>query len=188
MMSVRHQKLLFALILPLAVLSTNVAHASGGDFADLDQKANFGDAKTDVRLRSSVLIKAKPNLVWLCIHEQRTGYPELEYAKVLAHDDITTILEQRFNVALLGKATCTIVDTDRPPNRIDYKLLKSDMFSVMDGSWIMTPAPDNQSTRLELYCHAGVLKQVPRIFLKIGTALSLKRHLEAVKRLAEKSP
>jgi hypothetical protein len=183
-----HHKFLFALITLLAVLSVNVAYATSGDIADLDQKAIYGGAKTDVRLRSSVLIRAKPNLVWLCIHEQRTGYSELEYAKVLAHDDITTILEQRFNVALLGKATCTIVDTDRPPNRIDYKLLKSDMFSVMDGSWIMTPAPDNQSTRLELYCHAGVLKQVPRIFLKIGTALSIKRHLEAVKRLAEKSP
>ena len=128
-----HHKLLFALITLIAVLSTSVAHATSCDIADLDQKATYGDAKTDVRLRSSVWIKAKPSLVWVAIHEQRTGYPELEYAKVLAQDDITTILEQRFNVALLGKATCTIVDTDRPPNRIDYKLIKSDLFSVMDG-------------------------------------------------------
>ncbi len=155
------------------------------DFADRDEQMQRSDVKTDVRLRASILIKAKPSKVKATIHAQRTVYKELEYAKVLSSDGTTTITEQRFNVSLLGVAACTFRETDVSPEQIDYHLMKSDMFAVMDGRWVMTPTPDDQFTRLDLYCHAGVIKKVPRFFLKLGLARSLRRHLEAIKKVAE---
>ncbi len=155
------------------------------DFADRDEQAQSSDVKTDVRLRASTLIKAKPNIVKSRIHEQRTAYKELEYAKILSSDGTTTITEQRFDVALLGTTACTFRETDVSAEQIDYILLKSDMFAVMDGRWVITPSPDSQTTRLDLYCHAGLIKKVPRFLLKIGLSRSLKRHLEAIKKSAE---
>lgn len=174
-----------ALFIPLAVISANFALGADREFADQDQKAKASDVITDVRLRSSVFIKAQPNLVWLTIHEQRVAYRELEYAKILLQDDTSSVTEQRFVVALLGKASCTFRMTDQPPNQIEYQLLKSNMFAVMDGKWVMTPTADKRSTRLDLYCHAGLQRKVPRFLLKLGLGRSLKRHLLAIGKSAE---
>lgn len=156
------------------------------DIADQDQKARAGDVKTDVRVRSSVMIRASSAAVFASIHEQRTDYSELEYARVISHNGTVSVTEQRFVVTLLGKATCTFRETDHSPYEIRYELLKSDMFAVMDGKWVLTPALKGEGTRLDLYCHAGVHKPVPRFFLKLGLSRSLKRHLHAIKKTAEK--
>lgn len=175
--------LTFAVV--LSALSVTFAAAAENQFADRDEQAQNNDVKSDVRLRSSIMIKAKPSLVKASIHEQRTDYRELEYAKILSTDGTITITEQRFSVALLGVAACTFREIDISPTEVDYRLLKSDMFAVMDGRWILTPNKDGRTTRLDLYCHAGVLNPVPRFLLKIGLSRSLKRHLEAIKKSAE---
>ncbi len=162
-----------------------MALCAENDFADRDEKIQLSDIQTDVRLRASILIKAKLSTVKSTVHEQKTLYKELDYAKVLSSDGTTTTTEQRFNVALLGPTTCTFRETDVSPNQIEYRLLKSDMFAVMDGRWVMTPTPDDKSTRLDLYCHAGVIKKVPRFLLKIGMSRSLRRHLDDIKKAAE---
>ncbi len=177
---------MLGMITPFALLCINGGVVPDLDFTDLDQNAKLGDVKTDVRLRSSVMIKANKNLVWLSIHEYRTNYEELVYAKVLFREGPTSIIEQQFAVARLGKATCTFLDTDCPPDKITYQLLKSNLFSAMDGSWVMTPIADGKSTRLDLYCHAGIQGKVPRFLLRFGLSRSLKKRLESVKRAAEK--
>ncbi len=183
--AVCNQTFLVALIFTLLITNRDFAFAEGG-LADQDQQEKVGDMKSDVRIRASTFIRARPALVWSSIHEQRTGYSELEYAHVLSQDGPICITEQRFSVSLLGKTTCTFRETDHPPNEIDYELLKSDMFSAMDGKWVLSPTPNGRETRLDLYCHAGVRKPVPRFLLKLALSRSLKRHLIAIKKAAEK--
>ena len=170
----------------LLFFATVISAGAEGEIADQDQQKKAGDVVTDVRIRSSIRIKAKQPMVWASIHEQRTDYSELEYARVLSNDGTTSVVEQRFMVSLLGKATCTFRETNSPPDEITYELLKSDMFSVMDGKWKLSAAPGDRGTRLDLYCHAGIQKPVPRFLLKIGLSRSLKRHLNAIKKTAEK--
>jgi hypothetical protein len=140
-------------------------------------------------VRARILVKAPPALVWHAIHEERHKNSDLAYSKVITGGDSQpeSILEEKFVLLpVIGTATATLKMNETPMQRIDFKLLKSDLFKAMEGSWVLTPHEDGRSTVLELSSHLEMSFGVPNMILDNITARKLERRVSHVRDMAEK--
>lgn len=137
---------------------------------------------------AKTVIKAPPKIVWETVHEERKKDPDLAYSKVLEQGVNECRLEQKFVlIPVIGAAVCEMHNSEIPGKRIDYKLLKSDRFKAMEGSWILTPTDDGKSTILELTTHLDLGLPVPKAMMNGATAKKLARRLDNVKKMAEQT-
>lgn len=138
------------------------------------------------RVQSKILIKAPPEVVWFSVHEERKHDPDIAYSKVLEQGVNEQKLEQKFCLLpVIGSATCVMHHTEVPNQRIDYKLLKSDHFKAMEGSWIFTPAENGKATVLELSTHLDMGVPVPKMIFNNLTQKKLDKRLAHIKEMAE---
>lgn len=104
-------------------------------------------------VKALVQINASAEDVWNAVHKERANDPDLSYSKVIQQKGNRVLLEQKFHaLPVIGEATCLMVQEETPLKRIDYKLVRSDKFKNMAGSWILQSKPDGTTT-LELYSH-----------------------------------
>ena len=100
--------------------------------------------------KSEIEINASPEVVWDAVHQQRASDPDIAYSKVIQEKDNRILLEQKYNaLPIIGEATCLMVQEETPLKRIDYKMVRSDKFKAMSGSWILKPVSSGK-TILEL--------------------------------------
>jgi hypothetical protein len=138
------------------------------------------------RIASKILIKAPPEVVWYSVHEERKHDPDIAYSKVLEQGVNEQKLEQKFCLLpVIGSATCVMHHTEVPNQRIDYKLLKSDHFKAMEGSWTFTPAENGKATILELSTHLDMGVPVPKMIFNNLTQKKLDKRLAHIKEMAE---
>ncbi|MBS1954054.1 MAG: SRPBCC family protein [Cyanobacteria bacterium SZAS-4] len=138
------------------------------------------------RIQSKILIKAPPEVVWFSVHEERKHDPDIAYSKVLEQGVNEQKLEQKFCLLpVIGSATCVMHHTEVPNQRIDYKLLKSDHFKAMEGSWVFTPAENGKATVLELSTHLDMGVPVPKMIFNNLTQKKLDKRLAHIKEMAE---
>ena len=134
------------------------------------------------------VINAPAKIVWETVHEERKHDPDLEYSKVLEKKENECRLEQKFVlIPVIGSAVCEMHNSEVPLKRIDYKLLRSDRFKAMEGSWVLTPGPDGKSTILELSTHLDLGLPIPGNLQTNATKKKLAKRLGNVKRMAEKN-
>lgn len=101
--------------------------------------------------RGQIEIKAPARIVWEAVHKERAEDPDLSYSKVVEKQGDKIMLEQKFNgMPIIGEAVCLLEQTETINKRIDYKLVRSDKFKALRGSWILTELPDG-ITKLELH-------------------------------------
>ena len=137
-------------------------------------------------IKAKILIRACPHVVWDTVHEERKRDPDLAYSKILTEGKNQATLEQKFSlIPIIGTAVCVMRNTEVPYERIDYDMISSDHFKAMEGSWVLTPGIDANSTYLELssYCDLGL--PVPRPMIDSVTAKKLQKRLSNVKHMAE---
>ena len=137
-------------------------------------------------MKSKILINASPHVVWETVHEERKHDPDLAYSKILSQDNNHATLEQKFAlIPVIGTAVCVMNNTEVPFERIDYNMVSSDHFKAMEGSWVLTPGRDANSTYLELssYCDLGL--PIPRGMIDSVTTKKLQKRLANVKTMAE---
>jgi hypothetical protein len=136
---------------------------------------------------ASILIKASPKTVWRAVHNERNHNPEVEYSKVLESSGNTSVIEQKFtNIPILGSVVAVTHQTEVPMQRIDYKMVRSDKFKALEGSWILTPANGGTHTELKLSSHLDVGVPFSGMFIKNATKKKLERRLSNVKSIAER--
>lgn len=137
-------------------------------------------------VKAKILIRATPHIVWETVHEERKKDPDLAYSKILTEGKNQATLEQKFClIPLIGTATCVMKNTEVPYERIDYNMISSDRFKAMEGSWVLSPGAEPNTTYLELssYCDIGL--PVPRPMVDGATGKKLQRRLHNVKLMAE---
>ncbi len=135
---------------------------------------------------AKILVKAPPKVVWETVHEERKKDPDLAYSKVLEQGVNECRLEQKFVlIPIIGAAVCEMHNSEVPLQRIDYKLLKSDRFRSMEGSWVLTPTDEGRHTLLELSTHLDLGMPVPGPIMNTVTSKKLARRLGNVKKMAE---
>jgi len=140
------------------------------------------------RVKAKILIQASPDIVWTSVHEERKHDPDLAYSKVLNQENNRATLEQKFAfLPVIGTAVCVMANEEKPGERIDYWLLKSDRFKAMEGSWVLTPHDGGKATVLELSTYIDMGYPVPRAFMDTITSRKLERRLNNVRVVAEKS-
>lgn len=102
-------------------------------------------------VKAQIEIKASPDRVWEAVHTERATDPDLAYSKIIQQKGSRILLEQKFNaLPIIGEATCLMVQEETPLKRIDYKLVRSDKFKDMCGSWILQETAEGNTT-LELW-------------------------------------
>lgn len=133
----------------------------------------------------SVVIKASPEIVWQSVHDERASDPDLAYSKVLEKGENESRLEQKFTfLPVIGTAVCEMRNWEVPLQRIDYKMIKSDRFKSMEGSWVLTPM-DNGQTKLELSTNLDMGLPVPRAMVNGIASKRITVRLKHVKDMAE---
>jgi len=136
---------------------------------------------------AKIKIDAPPPVVWRVVHEERKHDPDMAYSKVISEGNNEFLLEQKFTLLpVIGTSVCQMQQKETPGSRIDYKLLKSDRFKVMEGSWVLIPGQNNQSTTLELTTTLDLGMPVPRGVVNHITAKKMERRLSHIKEMAEK--
>lgn len=136
-------------------------------------------------LKAKILIRAPLDVVWRTVHEQRKLDPDLAYSKVLQEEGNNSLLEQRFILLpVIGATTCVMNNSEVPMQRIDYKLMKSDRFKAMEGSWVFT-ALDSKSTVLELSSYLDLGIPGTRGLLDAVTTKKLQRRVARIKDMSE---
>lgn len=102
-------------------------------------------------VKGSITINAAPACVWEAVHNERAHDPDLSYSKVLQTNGNRILIEQKFNsLPMIGEATCLMVQEEEPLKRIDYRLVRSDKFKDISGSWQMEGTKEG-TTVLDLY-------------------------------------
>lgn len=134
----------------------------------------------------SISINAPPKVVWDAVHTERQNDPDLEYSKVLEQHGNQSLIEQKFlALPVVGAAVCQLIQREVPNERIDYKLVKSDKFKALNGSWVLTPSADGRSTTLELSSHLDTGMAYSQGVIDLLTKKKIDKRLENVKRAAE---
>lgn len=173
----------------LSVLTPQAAIAKRSDKCESkSEEAKVTSQRRDDKLFHSakILIKAPPKTVWETVHEERKKDPDLAYSKVLEQGHNECRLEQKFQlIPVIGTAVCEMHNSEIPGQRIDYKLLKSDRFKAMEGSWVLTPTDDGRHTYLELSTHLDMGIPVPGPIMTSVTSKKLAKRLGNVKKMAE---
>jgi ribosome-associated toxin RatA of RatAB toxin-antitoxin module len=147
-----------------------------------------GDGKGATWCTARTPIKAPPEIVWRAVHDERQNDPDISYSKVLEQSENQFKLEQKFCfIPFLGTSTCVTHQTEVPNQRIDYKLVKSDHFKAMEGSWVLSPADGGKSTVLEFSSHLDLGLPVPKCLMDGVTSKKMEKRLAHIKVMAEKN-
>lgn len=140
------------------------------------------------RLAARILIHARPEVVWETVHEERKKDPDIAYAKIISRENNEMVLEEKFVLLpVIGTAVCKMKDIEVPNERIDYKLIESDHFKAMEGSWVLTSHDGGRATILELSSYLELGIPVPRMVLDGITSQKLQRRVTNVKSHAERA-
>lgn len=145
-------------------------------------------AKSEAKegVRGHIEIKAPPRIVWEAVHKERAEDPDLSYSKVIERQGDKVMLEQKFNgMPVIGEAVCLMEQTETVNKRIDYKMVRSDKFKALRGSWILTELNEGK-TKLEL--HSVLNTGLPFSEHLINHVLKgrINKRLERVKASAER--
>lgn len=136
--------------------------------------------------KGTIVIKASPETVWNAVHVQRNSDPDLAYSKVLEQGKNETLLEQKFTfIPVFGSAVCKMKQWEVPLERIDYRMVSSDRFKAMEGSWVFTSLDGGKSTRLDLSTNLDMGIPVPRAMVNTIASRKIGNRLKHVKELAE---
>ncbi|MBK9771193.1 MAG: SRPBCC family protein [Candidatus Obscuribacter sp.] len=136
--------------------------------------------------KGTIVIKATPETVWNAVHVERNSDPDLAYSKVLEQGKNESLLEQKFTfIPVFGSAVCKMKQWEVPLERIDYKMVSSDRFKAMEGSWVFTPLDGGKSTRLDLSTNLDMGIPVPRAMVNSIASRKIGSRLKHVKDLAE---
>ena len=144
--------------------------------------------KTFKGVRAKVVVRNNQIAVYQAIRGLRQSDPS--DVRVISTSDNEDVLEERFDgLPIIGQARCIYKEKYAPPKRIDYQMLESDHFKAFEGSWVLKPMADGNSTEVELssYIDAGLPIPFARQITNIQTMKDVRERLEQVKRSAESS-
>lgn len=138
-------------------------------------------------ISTHIEIDAPVEVVWKMVHTEREKAPNLVYSKLQKEEQNLQVFEQKWTIVPFVKTTtCVIEEKEIPNQRIDYRVVSSNQFKVMEGSWIFSPSEDKQSTKLALTTHMELRGFAPAAVVKIMAKKKMEQRLAHIKELAEK--
>jgi hypothetical protein len=149
------------------------------------QPAKSREAADNI-VSSEIVIKAPVDVVWKTVHLERDCAPNLVFNNLLEANDNHAVFEQKWCVIpVISQTTCIMDERDFPNERIEFKLLKSDQFKRMEGSWSFAAADDGKATKLTLSAHLELRGMCSKSMLNAVAKKKMDKRLAHVKELAE---
>lgn len=148
--------------------------------------------KSNDYVSSRIFINTPVEIVWKMVHEERETAPNLVYSKLHKEDSNLLVFEQKWTIVpFLATTTCVISENEIPYKRIDYRVIKSNQFKVMEGAWIFTPVNNGSdagrsATELELTTHLELRRLAPMKMVNAMAKKKIEQRLAHIKELAEK--
>ncbi len=138
-------------------------------------------------ISTHIEIDAPVEVVWKMVHTEREKAPNLVYSKLQKEEQNLQIFEQKWTIVpFVRTTTCVIEEKEIPNQRIDYRVVNSNQFKVMEGSWIFSSSEDKQSTKLGLTTHMELRGFAPAAIVKVLAKRKMEQRLAHIKKLAEK--
>ncbi len=138
-------------------------------------------------ISTDIEIDAPVEVVWKMVHTEREKAPNLVYSKLQKEDRNFQVFEQKWTIVPFVKTTtCVIEEQEIPNKRIDYRVVNSNQFKVMEGSWIFSPGVDGKSTKLALTTYMELRGFAPITVVKLMAKKKMEQRLAHIKELAEK--
>jgi hypothetical protein len=174
-------------------ITGSIPHGAEGQTNASNQKTDCQAAKPQKKESKGVTwctarttIKAPPEVVWKAVHDERQNDPDIAYSRILEQSENQYKLEQKFClIPVLGTSTCVTHHVEVPNERIDYKLIQSDHFKAMEGSWVLSSLDGGKSTQLEFSSHLDLGLPVPRMLMDTITSKKMEKRLASIKKMAE---
>src|ERR1700685_2369540 len=110
-------------------------------------------------MQKSITVKAAREKVWDAIVSYRNSDPSRR--KIVSSSDGKTVIEETFSAPVVGSAKAVYEETETPPQQIDFKLVKSDIFSKFAGRWTLSEASGGSSTVVDLTAELDVGLPLP---------------------------
>jgi hypothetical protein len=138
-------------------------------------------------MKKSIEVHATPEAVFNAIVSYRSSDPENRTIK--STGDGKAVIQEKFGgVPIVGHSMITYQEVETPFERIDYTLIEGDRLAKFEGAWILTPAHDGKSTKVDLTAELDIAMAFPfKDQILNGQAdEDMQRRLNYVKEHAEK--
>ena len=135
-------------------------------------------------IKKSVSVNASREAVWNAIKSYRQAEPGKR--KTLSDDEGRAVIEESFGgVPVIGSSRVVYEEVETLHERIDYRLVRSEIISKFEGSWKLTE--EGSKTSVELTTTIDIAIAVPfKDKLLVGQAeQDMDRRLKYVKEKAE---
>jgi hypothetical protein len=136
-------------------------------------------------IKARVLVHAPRDVVWNSVSDARTRDPDLIHSRILEKGECQAIVEEKMRLPLIGSDVYVVRITQKPCERMDYKLLKSRHMKAYEGNWQVSPGDLAGSSVLQLEHHTRPAFFVPGILFDSFVARRVERRIMTVKRFAE---
>lgn len=113
---------------------------------------------------------------------------EPDGTRVISSNENECVVEEIFDkLPVIGSATCVYKETYEAPNKVAFKMIRSDKLKAFEGEWTLTEVDNGKATLVKLQSYVDTGLKIP--FAKQMTAAAshgeLKQHVECLKRHAE---
>jgi hypothetical protein len=136
-------------------------------------------------MKKSITIQAAREKVWDAIVSYRSS--DASKRTIVSSGAGKSVVEETFSAPVVGSAKVVYEETEQPPQQIDFKMVKSDIFSKFEGRWTLSEASGGSSTVVDLTAELDVGLPFPfkDQMLNSQAAADIDMRLAYVKKKAE---
>lgn len=131
-------------------------------------------------------VHAPLKVTYDALRNLRTDEPD--GTRIISSNDGECVVEEIFEkLPVIGTTTCVYKETYEAPNKVAFKMIRSDKLKAFEGEWTLTEVDNGKATLVKLQSYVDTGLKIP--FAKQLTAATshgeVKDHVETLKRHAE---
>lgn len=138
-------------------------------------------------MKKSVKVQAGPEAVWRAILSYRESQPHRR--RIVSQTAGTAVIEESFTgLPIVGTSRIVYEETEFPLVQVKFKLLEGEHVSKFNGTWIIAPQADNQTTVVDAEVDFDINLSLPfkEVVLNQLAERDIGKRLAYVKETAER--
>lgn len=108
--------------------------------------------------------------------------------KILSSNEHECVVEEIFDkLPVIGQAVCVYKETYDAPNKVAFKMIRSDKLKAFEGEWTLTEIENGKATLVKLHSYVDTGLKIPfaKQMTQMASSGEVKQHLEVLKKQAE---
>ena len=144
-------------------------------------------AETHCGVYVQAKVKAPLKITYDTLRNLRSEEPD--GSKIISSSETECVVEEIFDkLPVIGQAVCVYKETYEGPNRVAFKMIRSDKLKAFEGEWTLTEADGGKSTIVKLHSFVDVGLKIPfaKQMTQMASTGEVKHHVDNLKHRAEK--